>query len=167
MTRTESGLDKSLPKNGAGPHNWGSLAEQTHPYIHHNLDNAKLSPQNQNYKGAEGDIDLETDEDAQDDQLAASPSTAATLHAHGGNEQQESNATPNGGAQRRMSNMTEEEREKAREWRHGAMNRDSIDLAAIARTSGAFSQSPTNADAMLSTSPVMNMSAMAGKLNRY
>jgi hypothetical protein len=164
---SKSGLDKSLRKGGAGPHNWGSLEEQTHPYIHHNLDTAKLPPQNQDFKG--DDVDFDNDDEAQEDQLAASPSTAAALHANapGGAEQDKTPEVPNGGMQRRMSNMTEEEKEKARAWRHGALSRDSVDLAAIARTSGAFSQSPPNADSMLSTSPVMNMGAMAGKLNKY
>jgi hypothetical protein len=89
------------------------------------------------------------------------------LHANGGNEQEKTEEAPNPGMQRRMSSMTEEEKEKARAWRQGALNRDSVDLAAIARTSGAFSHSPPNADSILSTSPVMNMSAMAGKLNKY
>ncbi|KAI5453769.1 hypothetical protein NCC49_005582 [Naganishia albida] len=161
---SKTGLDKSLRKNGAGPHNWGSLSEQTHPYIHHNLDTAKLPPQNQDFKG--DDVDFDDDEDAQEDQLGASPTTAAALHANAAGEQGKADA-PNGPMQRRMSNMTEEEKEKARAWRHGALNRDTVDLASIARTSGAFSQSPPNADAILSTSPVMNMSAMAGKLNKY
>ncbi|KAJ9103934.1 hypothetical protein QFC21_002397 [Naganishia friedmannii] len=163
---SKSGLDKSLRKNGAGPHNWGSFEEQTHPYIHHNLDNAKLPLQNQNFRGDEEDIDLDNADDAQNDQMATSPSTAAAINVDGGGEQAEK-GVPNGGMQRRMSNMTDEEREKAKAWRHGAMNRDSLDLASIARTSGAFSHSPPNADAILSTSPVMNMSAMAGKLNKY
>ena len=79
--------------------------------------------------------------------------------------------------------MTEEEREKARAWRHGAMNRDKgefcwpdttvgvsevadilfhrslVDLASIARTSGAFSQSPPTGDSLLGSSPV-NMRAV-------
>lgn len=208
MPVSKSGLDKSLRKGGAGPHNWGSLEEQTHPYIHHNLDNAKLPPQNENYKGDEEDVDLDNFDDAQDDQLATSPSTDAAINVDGGEQAEKS--TPNGGMQRRMSNMTDEEREKAKAWRHGALNRDSseypspttqtcslnlfnashpVDLASIARTSGAFSHSPPNANAMLSTSPVMNMSAvcvssvnlfivsmlnmpdllyqMAGKLNKY
>jgi hypothetical protein len=121
---SKSGLDKSLRKNGAGPHNWGSLEEQTHPYIHHNLDNAKLPPQNQNFKGEEEDIDLGNDDDEQGDQLATSPSAAAAINVDDGAEQAEKNV-PNGGMQRRMSNMTDEEREKAKAWRHGAMNRDS------------------------------------------
>lgn len=118
---SKTGLDKSLRKNGAGPHNWGSLSEQTHPYIHHNLDTAKLPPQNQDFKG--DDVDFDNDEDAQEDQLGASPTTAAALHANAAGEQGKADA-PNGPMQRRMSNMTEEEKEKARAWRHGALNRD-------------------------------------------
>ncbi|KAJ9120135.1 hypothetical protein QFC22_003033 [Naganishia vaughanmartiniae] len=163
---SKSGLDKSLRKNGAGAHNWGSFEEQAHPYVHHTFDDAKLPPPSQPSKVGEEDVDLGNDGAAQDDQLAASPSAAAAINIDGGGEQAEK-GVPNGGMQRRMSNMTDEEREKAKAWRHGALNRDSLDLASIARTSGAFSQSPPNADSILSTSPVMNMSAMAGKLNKY
>lgn len=119
---SKTGLDKSLRKNGAGPHNWGSLTEQTHPYIHHNLDTAKLPPQNQDFKG--DDVDFDDDDAAPEDQLAASPGTAAALHANAAGEQSKAVEAPNGGMQRRMSSMTEEEKEKARAWRHGALNRD-------------------------------------------
>lgn len=131
---SKSGLDKSLRKGGAGPHNWGSLEEQTHPYIHHNLDTAKLPPQNQDFKG--DDVDFDNDDEAQEDQLAASPSTAAALHANapGGAEQDKTPEVPNGGMQRRMSNMTEEEKEKARAWRHGALSRDSGEFGRLTKT---------------------------------
>ena len=122
---SKSGLDKSMPKNGAGPHNWGSYSELTHPYIHHNLETAKLPPQSQDFRGAD-DIDLDNvdDDETQETEMAASPSTAAALHADAPAEQDKTDEAPAGGKQRRMSSMTEEEREKARAWRHGAMNRD-------------------------------------------
>ncbi|GHJ84004.1 hypothetical protein NliqN6_0406 [Naganishia liquefaciens] len=164
---SKSGLDKSMPKNGAGPHNWGSYSELTHPYIHHNLETAKLPPQSQDFRGAD-DIDLDNvdDDETPETEMAASPSTAAALHADAPAEQDKTDEAPAGGKQRRMSSMTEEEREKARAWRHGAMNRDKVDLASIARTSGAFSQSPPAGDSLLGSSPV-NMRAMAGKLYKY
>lgn len=138
LSVSKSGLDKSLPKNGAGPHNWGSITELTHPYIHHNLDTAKLPPQSQDFKGAD-DIDLDNvddDGDVQETEMAASPSTAAALHANGGGDlpkQDKAEEAPAGGKQRRMSSMTDEEREKARAWRHGAMNRDKGQFCMVSR----------------------------------
>lgn len=121
---SKSGLDKSLPKRGAGPHNWGSINEMTHPYIHHNLDSAKLPPQSQDFKG-DNDVDLDNVDDDDVQEMAASPSTTAALHANGGAQEQDKPEEESAGAkQRRMSSMSEEEKEKARAWRHGAMNRE-------------------------------------------
>jgi hypothetical protein len=96
----------------------------THPYIHHNLDSAKLPPQSQDFKGGD-DIDLDNVDDDDVQEMAASPSTAAALHANGAPQDQENKEEESAGAkQRRMSSMSEEEKEKARAWRHGAMNRE-------------------------------------------
>ncbi|KAL4243382.1 Hyaluronan/mRNA-binding protein domain-containing protein [Abortiporus biennis] len=48
----------------------------------------------------------------------------------------------NKGAERRTSSVTEEDREKAREFRKNALKSGEVDLAAIARTSAAVSTSP-------------------------
>jgi len=58
---------------------------------------------------------------------------------------------------RRMSNVSDEERERARVYREGVMNKGGVDLAHIARTSYGIAQSPPNS---FSTSPTKGKGVM-------
>ncbi|TCD64996.1 hypothetical protein EIP91_003363 [Steccherinum ochraceum] len=105
---SKSGMDKSTPKHGAGPHNWGSL-----------IDERELE------EGADYDEARETE--AAGTRKASPPSI-----------------------ERRTSSVSDEDREKAREFRKNALRADGLDLSAIARTSSAVSTSPPN-----QTSPIV------------
>jgi len=97
---SKSGMDKSTPKQGAGPHNWGSL-----------IDERELED------GADLDEVRELEESG-----IRKPSPPAF--------------------ERRTSSVSDEDREKAREFRKNALKADGLDLSAIARTSSAVSTSP-------------------------
>ncbi|THH32875.1 hypothetical protein EUX98_g1341 [Antrodiella citrinella] len=105
---SRSGMDKSTPKQGAGPHNWGSL-----------IDERELED------GADYDEVRELEE------TGIRKSSPPAI-------------------ERRTSSVSEEDREKAREFRKHALKTGELDLSAIARTSSAMSASPPN-----QTSPIV------------
>ncbi|KAH8102041.1 hypothetical protein BXZ70DRAFT_1076638 [Cristinia sonorae] len=107
-TESRSGMDKRTPKQGAGPHNWGSL-----------IDERELED------GADYDEAQELEAEG-----IRKPSPPAV--------------------ERRTSSVSEEDREKAREFRKNAFKTEGLDLSAIARTSSAVSTSPPN-----QTSPIV------------
>ncbi|TXT06051.1 hypothetical protein VHUM_03524 [Vanrija humicola] len=113
-------------KGGAGPHNWGSFAEE----------------ENLEYQG-DMDARLETamfgDDDAAAKDAADETETADTEDSAGG--------------QRRLSQVTDEEREAALRYREGGLKQNGVDLSSIARTSYGVATSPTNSS-VLSTSPL-------------
>jgi len=154
---SKTGLDKALKKGGAGPHNWGNPLD----YQGEATDN--------------GD-DLLADPLAETENKTSSDVPAESNNAPTGEMDQPSNNGPETSPVvqtkpmamqdgRKMS-MTEEEREKARMFRKGAMENDHVDLTSIARTSAAFSQSPPM-EGGLSTSPVRNMNTLAKNMGKY
>ncbi|KAF8975888.1 hypothetical protein BDQ17DRAFT_1385211 [Cyathus striatus] len=113
---SRSGLDPSIRKNGAGGHNWGSIADERV------LESSALQD--------EGMI-LEEDKVSND--------IATTVEAAGNERRPE--------VQRANSNgPSDEEVQKARKYRKGALKGQNIDLAKIARTSAALSTSPPSPD---------------------
>ncbi|KAF8655026.1 hypothetical protein AX16_003296 [Volvariella volvacea WC 439] len=109
-SESKSGLDKSVRKNGAGGHNWGSLQNERE------LEDAAL-------------YDEEYEEEEEEEE-STTDSTASLPSEKKGNTE-----TPNG-------SPTLQEVEDARKLRKGALKRQDVDLAAIARTSAAVSTSP-------------------------
>lgn len=139
---SRTGLTKSEfeRKGGAGPHNWGSFTEE----------------ENLAYQGGV-DAQLETAmfDDSTD---VAKPSAEATADAD--EEADNVSTSPansmsslGGPGQRRMSQVSDEERANALRYREGGVQQKGIDLASIARTSYGVAQSPPAAS-MLSTSPL-------------
>ncbi|KAF5365263.1 hypothetical protein D9758_005374 [Tetrapyrgos nigripes] len=103
----KSGLDRSLRKEGAGPHNWGRPEDQLAAYDDDQFE-----------------LDEESFNEVNDD-ASSNASDAAE-----GKARQPSNV-----------GITEEELAAARKFRKKAL-KGQVDLAAIARTSGAVSASP-------------------------
>jgi len=143
-----NGRETTLKKSGDGAHNWGN---PLHDYQH--------------------DPEVADREDLKVDAEAAGLANVdsagiptATLRRASADDA-EPKAVDIKGAERKMS-MTDEEREKAREFRHRALKTDQVNLADIARTSGALSHSPT-LESSLSTSPVRNMNTLAKNLSKY
>jgi hypothetical protein len=137
-----NGLEKTLKKSGDGAHNWGNP-------LHDYQNEPDLADQDDLKADTEGEGLPPVDS-------AAEPASAGDADAKGVDIK---------GPERKMS-MTDEEREKAREFRHGALKNDHVNLADIARTSGGVSHSPTM-ESTLSTSPVRNMNTLAKNLSKY
>ncbi|PPQ69981.1 hypothetical protein CVT25_001533 [Psilocybe cyanescens] len=121
-SESRSGLDTSLRKSGAGHHNWGSLADE------HTLEAAAL----------------------EDDQLEEQVGEISTTVEDTNSSRSISPAHGKPDMVRSTSGMSEEELQKARQFRKNAFkNPGDIDLSAIARTSAAVVGSPTQGDGML------------------
>jgi len=137
---SKSGLDKSMVKGGAGPHSWGSPADE--------FDNVRA-----------GEFDATTDQyDEADEERdtvhfdtttgtivgsfppSSSESDTASVVDDKSPTRDRSNSTMSTGS----AGVTDSERATARNFRTASFNgnRTDIDLAAIARTSHAVSTSP-------------------------
>ncbi|KAF4613257.1 hypothetical protein D9613_010969 [Agrocybe pediades] len=117
---SRSGLDNGLRKQGAGHHNWGSLADER------DLETQALDDEN-----------VEEEEDT---------TTGAAASASANAERSRSLSPSQGKPElpRSTSGMTEEEIEKARQLRKNAFKKSGdIDLGSIARSSVAVSTSPS------------------------
>ncbi|KAF9552738.1 hypothetical protein CPC08DRAFT_621390, partial [Agrocybe pediades] len=110
---SRSGLDNGLRKQGAGHHNWGSLADER------DLETQALDDEN-----------VEEEEDT----------TTGAAASASANAERSSQGKPE--LTRSTSGMTEEEIEKARQLRKNAFKKSDIDLGSIARSSVAVSTSP-------------------------
>jgi len=114
-SESRTGLDPSIRKSGAGPHNWGSIAEELH------LEMAAI-----------GDEERETE-------LFHVPVSASLTDSNSSTRSVSPQRQPEN-----MRILTEAELEKARDFRKNAF-KGVIDLTAIARTSSALSApSPTS-----------------------
>lgn len=167
-------------KNGAGAHNWGSYSQENDLEAAARRDaDAEAEADEGGNAGAgdgadvEGVFDMEGDEGLgplpvpkgpkgmevangvdgeagkgkQDDAISTSPTESmSSLDSVGGQGQKG----------RRMSNVSDEERERARAYREGVMHKGQPDLAHIARTSYGIAQSPPS----FSTSPIKAMGAL-------
>lgn len=119
---SRSGYDKHIHKNGAGGHNWGSY-----------VDEAKMM------KGGEDDVEQEEEEENDEDDVGdvvvkkqdtASPK-ALDNNGHGESSSSVTMAaaatiapSKPGPPRRASSGMTQEERDQAKQWRHGVMHRE-------------------------------------------
>ncbi|KAF8816326.1 hypothetical protein BYT27DRAFT_6449985 [Phlegmacium glaucopus] len=113
-SESRSGLDPSIRKSGAGHHNWGSLADEAH------LEAAAID-----------------DEGLEERETEVLPVSTSSLDS---NSSTRSVSPPRQPENTRI--LTDEEVEKARNFRKNAFKADEIDLTAIARTSSAVSTSP-------------------------
>jgi len=115
-SNSKSGMDKSMRKAGGGAHNWGNMEDQ---------------------------IEAEMYDDGEEDSLedaaksASVPPVDASEYVDHPKDRRASVSTASTG-----TGVTEEEREKAQEYRAKALREGNLDLAAIARTSGAIATSP-------------------------
>ncbi|KAG8919487.1 hypothetical protein FRC02_001606 [Tulasnella sp. 418] len=121
-SESKSGMDKSMRKGGAGAHNWGSAHDQFDVEYYDEIDAEapKDAARGHHAKVVASEHDVEDAEESPKGRRS-SVSTTST------------------GA---VSNITDEEREKALAFRTKALKNNDLDLAAIARTSGALSHSP-------------------------
>lgn len=110
-----------MHKNGAGGHNWGSYVEEAKQQ-QHGIDRSEE---------VRDDDDDEEQEDGQEDDGAGPAITkddtttgAASQVSDDGNNGVSSSARKPGPPRRASSGMTAEERERARQWRHGVMQRE-------------------------------------------
>ncbi|KAH9474445.1 hypothetical protein JR316_0012904 [Psilocybe cubensis] len=118
-SESRSGLDTSLRKSGAGHHNWGALADER------TLETAAL----------------------EDDQLEEEEVGETANPIEDTNSSRSMSPPRKPEMARSTSGMTEEELQKARQFRKNAFkNPGDIDLSAIARTSAAVGNSPGQAD---------------------
>ncbi|WRT63413.1 uncharacterized protein IL334_000318 [Kwoniella shivajii] len=153
---SRSGLTKSESshKGGDGAHNWGSLRRKGDDEISGALDandeerdefsmpigTKIVSPQ-------PSSVDIEG---TGNDDIARSPTNStSSIDSNTNNNSNDNGNKPVMG--RRMSNVSDEERKEAREFR-GGWSKNGVDLAHIARTSYGIAQSPTETSYM-STSP--------------
>jgi len=112
-SESKSGMDKSLRKSGAGPHNWGSLKDE--------LDLERDALEDERIEAEDlAEVPVEVDQ-------SVAPSVTIPIDD---NESIKSTGSP-----------TEDEVEKAREIRAKGFKGD-IDLSAIARSSAGASTSP-------------------------
>jgi hypothetical protein len=103
-SESKSGLDKSLRKGGAGPHNWGSI-----------------------------DNERELEDAAYDDEQRDAEQVTVKAGSPADDKKPEL---------ARSTSMSDEEVKNAKQFRTNAFKGESVDLAAIARTSAAVSTSP-------------------------
>lgn len=131
-------------KGGAGSHNWGSLNEEENLAYQGDMD-AQLETAMFPDEDDDNTSKAAT-EDQDDDVTGRSPSDSMSSL--------ESRGAPGGsGPQRRMSQVSEQERADALRYREGGLKQNGVNLASIARTSYGVATSPTTESA-LSTSPL-------------
>lgn len=154
-------------KNGAGAHNWGSFKQEGEMELAADADaqlegedifdmeSDNVSPlrNNKAKRDDNGDQELDGLADTKDlkDVISTSPSDSMSSLDSADGQGKNHRGHP-GAPQRRMSNVSDEERERARVYREGALGKGGIDLAHIARTSYGIAQSPPGAG-ILGTSP--------------
>ncbi|KAG8850920.1 hypothetical protein FRB96_009553 [Tulasnella sp. 330] len=105
-SNSKSGMDKSMRKAGGGAHNWGNMEDQ---------------------------IEGEMYDDGEEEPLDDVRKSASVAPSSPGQDRRLSVSTASTGT---SSNLTEEEKEKAIQYRAHALRAGDLDLAAIARTSG-------------------------------
>lgn len=132
---SRTGLTKSEfeRKGGAGAHNWGSLNDEERAEHEGRLD-AQL--ETAMFEDGEAPADG-------DDKVDDLP-------------EREAPAAP----QRRMSQVSDQERADALRYREGGLKQNGVDLANIARTSHGIAQSPP-ANSVLGTSPLRQKSGFS------
>lgn len=144
---SRTGLTKSEfdRKGGAGPHNWGSFTEE----------------ERAEYDGSM-DARLETAmfDDSADADRAADAEDDATSNNKADDASSEDSGPVPAAPQRRMSQVSDQERADALRYREGGLKQNGVDLANIARTSHGIAQSPP-ASSMLSTSPLRQKSGFS------
>jgi len=113
-SNSKSGMDKSMRKSGGGAHNWGNTMDQIEGEMYDEGDEATLADLQKSASTSPANPSVLVD---QPKDRRASVSTAST-------------------------GMADDEKEKAIEYRSKALKDGTLDLAAIARTSGALSTSP-------------------------
>lgn len=142
---SRTGLTKSefVRKNGAGPHNWGSFTEEERNVY-------------------DGNIDAQLETAMYDDSTDADRTEAASEAAADDDDkvedipEREAPAPP----QRRMSQVSDQERADALRYREGGLKQNGVDLASIARSSHGIAQSPP-ANSVLGTSPLRQKSGFS------
>ncbi|KAG5643937.1 hypothetical protein DXG03_009349 [Asterophora parasitica] len=107
-SESKSGLDKSVRKNGGGPHNWGSLADEK------DLEFAALDDE---------ELELEEELGESTDNLSAQSDSSLE------------DKKP--GVQRTTISRSNDELKTARKFRKHALKNGNLDLSDIARTSSA------------------------------
>ncbi|KAG8991431.1 hypothetical protein FRB95_007752 [Tulasnella sp. JGI-2019a] len=108
-SNSKTGMDKSMRKAGGGAHNWGNIDDQ---------------------------IEGEMYDDGSEENLRDAAKSASIPPADVAGDRRLSVSTASTGT---SSGLTEEEKEKAVEYRANALKSGELDLAAIARTSRALS----------------------------
>ncbi|CAK9786468.1 hypothetical protein CC85DRAFT_287048 [Cutaneotrichosporon oleaginosum] len=133
---SRTGLTKSEfeRKGGAGAHNWGSLNDEER--AEH-----------------EGRLDAELETAMFDD--GSAPADGDKVEDL---PERETPAAP----QRRMSQVSDQERADALRYREGGLKQNGVDLANIARTSHGIAQSPP-ANSVLGTSPLRQKSGFSAQ----
>ncbi|KDR77006.1 hypothetical protein GALMADRAFT_120093 [Galerina marginata CBS 339.88] len=127
-SESRSGLDPGLRKSGAGHHNWGSLADEQQ------LESAAMADDLEEEEDEAVEVNSAPDESTSRTSRSISPSAKPAI-------------------QRSTSGLSEEELEKARQFRKNAFKKSGeIDLTAIARTSVAVVGSPTLTEPLRRTS---------------
>lgn len=141
---SRTGLNKSefARKGGAGPHNWGSFTEEERNVYDGNMD-AQLET---------AMFDDGTDADRTED-AAETPASDDKVEDL---PEREAPAPP----QRRMSQVSDQERADALRYREGGLKQNGVDLASIARSSHGIAQSPP-ANEVLGTSPLRQKSGFS------
>ncbi|KAF7795710.1 hypothetical protein EIP86_006875 [Pleurotus ostreatoroseus] len=127
-SESKSGMDKHTPKGGAGTHNWGSLINER------DLEDAAFYDQDEEAEGARHRPYFSRGLDF---------SRAASTPAQPTRPTAEMRRTSS-------ASVTEEDREKALQFRKNAFKSPDVDLAAIARTSSAVSTSPPSTTVVVS-----------------
>lgn len=141
-SESKSGYDKSIKKQGAGAHSWGSL-----------ISTANTTGSRKNDDVDDDEDDNEDDEvlDIVDQGQLAWPSSAVSTSGHGvvgndGNNDvtlKRSRSMSAASSSTRSISLTEEDIMQAKAFRKRVFSGGPIDLASIARTSSAASTSPT------------------------
>jgi hypothetical protein len=133
---SRTGLNKSEfeRKGGAGAHNWGSINDEERAEHDGRLD-AQLET------AMFDDGEAPADSDKVDDLPEREPVVAP---------------------QRRMSQVSDQERADALRYREGGLKQNGVDLANIARTSHGIAQSPP-ANSVLGTSPLRQKSGFSAQ----
>ncbi|WVR03271.1 hypothetical protein IAU60_000262 [Kwoniella sp. DSM 27419] len=161
---SRSGLSKTelAHKGGDGAHNWGShrhqgadeaggVADADAEREMFNLDEDQLAPLHivTQPKPSDAGNDIRGDVEGN---IARSPSDSmSSIDSASSDADAGTGAKPILGG-RRMSNVSDAERDQARSYREGLMNKGGVDLANIARTSYGVAQSPPT-NQYIGTSP--------------
>ena len=176
---SRSGLVKSesLRKQGAGAHNWGSFKEDGAYRIQADDDAANEQEIFAMEERDDNVAPLTGRKQSHDPILDTSAANAdvegnkGIAHSPSDSMSSIDSVNTNKGGQRRMSNVSDEERERARVYREGVMGRgrksatlirgteliSAVDLAGIAKTSYGIAQSPPN-NSVFGTSPTAKVS---------